>query len=135
MRFDAVFMQTVTPANVEDDCQAAKLIRRGYMLDPFMSGDSPAPFDGNADGTTESHVVDLDGSGENQVVMQTPTCTGSHCETNPDPEPPCTGLDCKRAKCPKSGVILGAGAKGGIQACFGPDAIRRHWRQIVTPPT
>lgn len=135
MRFDAVFMQTVTPANVEDDCQAAKLIRRGYMLDPFMSGDSPAPFDGNADGTTESHVVDLDGTGENQVVMQTPTCTGSHCETNPDPEPPCTGLDCKRAKCPKSGVILGAGAKGGIQACFGSDAIRRHWRQIVTPPT
>lgn len=134
VRFDSVLMQTVTPTDVDDDCQAAKLIRRGYLLDPFMSGTQAPPFDGDANGTTESHIVDLTGSGENQLVMQTPICLGSQCESNGGNDPPCTGLACNRIRCPKSGVILGAGAKGGIEACFGSGSIRRYWREIVTPP-
>lgn len=134
IRFDSVLMQTVTPTGVSDDCQAAKTIRRAYLLDPFMSGTQAAPFDGDANGATESHIVDLTGSGENQLVMQTPICLGSQCQNDSTNDPPCTGPACNRIKCPKSGVILGAGAEGGIQACFGTDAIRRYWREIVTSP-
>lgn len=134
IRFDSVLMQSVTPTNVDDDCQAAKLIRRAYLLDPFMSGTQSPPFDGDANGATESYIVDLMGSGENQLVMQTPICLGSQCENNSANDPPCTGLACNRIRCPKSGVILGAGAKGGIEACFGAGAIRRYWREIITPP-
>lgn len=126
MRVDAVFMQTLTPTAVADECQAAKLIRRGYILDPFMSGTARPPFDGNADGTRESHIVDLEGSGENQVVMQTPKCTGPQCGSGGGGASGGGGEPC--------GVILGAGTKGSIQACFGKDAVKRHWRQIVTPP-
>jgi type IV pilus assembly protein PilY1 len=127
VRFDYVFMQSVTLTGVEDQCQSAKMIRRGYLLDPFMSGTLKPPFDVNGDGaynyTDDANIVDLTGTGSNSVVAQTgsrTTCVGTNC----------TGAQ----TCPKSGLIIGAGSSGGIEACFGPNAIRRAWREIVTTP-
>ncbi|POR11790.1 PilC/PilY family type IV pilus protein [Diaphorobacter sp. LR2014-1] len=108
--YDRILMQTVTLSNISDSCQAALMVRRGYMLDPFMSSSTPPPFDANIDGTMDSHIVDLEGTGANKVVMQTP-------------------VDKQR-----TAVIIGAEATGGIKVNLGADAIRRQWRSLVSPP-
>ena len=110
VRVGSVFMQTLTPTAVDDECDAAMFVRRGYVLDPFMSGLARAPFDANADGTFESNIVDLGGSGEHQIVLQPPA-----------------GSD-------RTGVILGPGNEPPRPVNLGVDSIKRHWRQIVTPP-
>ncbi len=135
MRYDSILMQTITPSAVADECQAAQMVRRAYMLDPFMSGSLPPPFDADANGTPDSYIVDLDGTGPSTTVMQQPKCTGAQCDSNGGTvEPPCTGPTCNRMKCPKSGLILGANAAAGLSVCFGDDSIRRQWRQLVSPP-
>lgn len=132
IRFDGVLMQTVRPLNNSSDCTGSKVTRQGYLLDPFMSGAARLPFDGNADGIADSNIVEIQGTGDNLLVMRAPKCTGPHCSSQ-TPTPPCTGPACNRMQCPKTGVIMGAGS-GGVEACFGSDAIRRQWRQLVSPP-
>lgn len=134
MRYGSIMMQTITPATVADQCQAAEMVRRAFMLDPFMSGTRPPPFDGDANGTGDAYIVDLTGTGAGTAVMQPPKCTGAQCDSDGEPDVPCKGPTCNRMKCPKSGLILAANASSGLSVCFGDDAISRQWRQLVTPP-
>ncbi|KAF5304606.1 hypothetical protein FQA39_LY18994 [Lamprigera yunnana] len=80
VRYGNVLMQTVTPASAADPCEAAEMVRRAYMLDPFMSGERPPPFDGDADGNPESNNVDLEGTGPSTTLAQQPGCTGAQCD-------------------------------------------------------
>lgn len=111
IRFGTVFMQSLTPTNTSDDCQSAQLIRRGYLLDPFMSGKGQPPFnvldaDGNSVG---AYIVDLKSPGKNTILVHS-------------------------TQSPKTGIIKGAERDAGINVNFGDNLIRRYWRQIVSPP-
>lgn len=112
IRFGSVFMQSLTPTNTSDDCQSARLIRRGYLLDPFMSGRGQPPFNVlDADGqSVGAYIVDLKSPGKNTILVHS-------------------------TQSPKTGIIKGAERDRGIEVNFGDDLIRRYWRQVVTPPT
>lgn len=111
IRFGTVFMQSLTPTNTSDDCQAAQLIRRGYLLDPFMSGNGQAPFNVlDASGNSvNAYIVDLKSPGKNTILVHS-------------------------TQSPKTGIIKGAERDRGIEVNFGDNLIRRYWRQIVSPP-
>jgi len=105
-------MQTMQPTSGDSTsgCGASGMQRYGYLLDPFMSGVMPLPFDANADGTYDSQIVELTGTGENLLVTKTP----------------------KAGDSTREGVIMGAGS-GGLPVRFQYDG-RRYWRQLMSPP-
>lgn len=117
LAFGSVFMQTVIPVDAIDDCRPAKLQRRGYMLDPFMSGKAIPAFKSNSAGKYDSQVVDLVGVGANRVLSADSTSNNKQSIVvigARDPKDP--------SKQP------GIGGSGG-----GGDTIQRYWREIVSP--
>lgn len=102
-----VYMQTVSPSSSEDDCTAGALDRRGYMLDPFMSGKVPQAFASVAGGTLDSSIVDLGDSGKTWILVR------------PDLQ---------------GGVTVNESDQPLTEADFGGIPIPHYWRHIITAP-